>query len=149
MLMRLSAALPLLAIALGGAGCRPSPSLEANRAGGEAAASKRPAVAPADTAFIEVSRFEERGFRAPDGHCRWQPIVVSLPAGTGVVHGGRIVSIDPKTCVRVRVEGYRKRRPPEPEFDPAMYGSTSAATVYVRSGRAPATRKPNAPPPPP
>jgi hypothetical protein len=122
--------------------CGASPTKAGGRAD-SAAASKTPSVAVADTAFVEVRRYQQRGVRGPDGSCSWGAVpAVELPAGdpTQGFRVDRAVSVDREACVAVRAVGYRKVLPPD---DTTGVGEVSAsARIDLRGagGSAPARR---------
>jgi hypothetical protein len=66
-----------------------------------------------DTAFVEQSRFEERGDHGAGGACRWGPTAPPPPNDTltGVFREIRTISIDSESCLRVSAVGYRRARP--------------------------------------
>ena len=105
--MVLSALASLGIVSCGGGS---SPAIPPSQRGSEASlASRAASAAPADTAFIEVRRFERRGSANAKGGCQWN---TAAEAPLTISNGGtletRTLSFDAKACTQLVAVGYRK-----------------------------------------
>jgi hypothetical protein len=111
--------------------CRATPAVPSRA--GEAAQS-------ADTTFVELGRFEERGTRNSRGSCEWGTTVPPQTWDTpkGALREFHSVSVN-QECVRLNAYGYRWARPP---MDTAGTESRTSTRTLTADSLRPQPKRP-------